>query len=136
MQRNDLNSSCIYYITLLHVTISFRFYVLLLAPSDKLNVNETFEQFIGLFKRYPHLTYNQNLRKTWCKKTTLSCYIFLFSVQEICWIFSTPSSYTTWLWHIHSCSNHQMLKDVKDKRNDEAKPNELPYRNNQILTRG
>ena len=24
-----------------------------------------------------------------------------------------------------------MLKDVKDKRNDEAKPNELPYRNNQ-----
>ena len=30
----------------------------------------------------------------------------------------------------------KMLKDVRDKRNDEAKPNELPYRNNQILTRG
>ena len=28
-----------------------------------------------------------------------------------------------------------MLKDVKDKRNDEAKPNELPYSNNGILNR-
>ena len=27
----------------------------------------------------------------------------------------------------------KMLKDVKDKRNDEAKTNELPYRNNQNL---
>ena len=108
----------------------------LALPSDKLKCEQK-NYFYNLwfvktvFHSKPIIKF---LSRTWFEKTTLSCYNFyFFHLWNLLNIQYTSSSNTNVTLTYSFLLQIKMLKDVKDKRNDEAKPNELPYRNNQNL---